>query len=156
MAKEIMDREASDNEYLHRDFHISMNVGLEFLRENYGNDGVIDYLEKFAENYYSPLTTGLKDLGLSVLRDHIKNIYDVEKADVNIDFTEDEMIVKIEECPALKHFNRMNVKPSPMYVHTTKTVYETICKGTPFVFELIEYDEKTGKSIQRFYRRCCK
>ena len=49
MAKEIMRRTASDNEYLHKDFHASMNIGLEFLRKNYGKEGVIDYLKTFTK-----------------------------------------------------------------------------------------------------------
>lgn len=153
MAKEIMDRKASDNEYLHRDFHISMNVGLEFLRENYGPDGVIDYLKTFSRRYYAPLTQGLKEQGLIVLKDYFQKIYEVEKAPCEIEYSDDLMVVQIEECPALKHFKKMNVTPSPMYIHTTTTVYETVCEGTPFAFECVEYDRQTGKSVLKFYRR---
>ena len=48
---------------------------------------------------------------------------------------------------------RFEHKVSPLFVETTRTVNEAICEGTPFAFELVEYDEQTGKSIQRFYRR---
>ena len=36
---------------------------------------------------------------------------------------------------------------------TIDTVNRAICHGTPFASELVEYDEWTGRSIQRFYRR---
>lgn len=153
MAKEVMDRKASDNEYLHRDFHISMNVGLEFVRENYGEEGVKDYLKTYSRRFYAPLAEGLKKQGLSVLKDYFEKIYAIEKADCEIDFSEDLMMVYIKECPALKHFKKMNVTPSPLYILTTLTVYETICEGTPFAFECLEYDHDTGKSTLKFYRR---
>jgi hypothetical protein len=46
-----------------------------------------------------------------------------------------------------------NVKPSALYSETSNTVYRTICKGTPFVFELLEYDNETGRSKMKFSRR---
>ena len=153
MAKEVMDRKASDNEYLHKDFHISMNVGLEFVRENYGRDGVVEYLKTFSSHYYAPLTQGLKEQGLSVLRDYFQKIYEIEKADCKIEYSEDLMTVAIHECPALKHFKKMKVTPSSLYILTTLTVYETICEGTPFAFECLEYNCATGKSVLKFFRR---
>lgn len=153
MAKEIMRRTASDNEYLHKDFHASMNIGLEFLRKNYGKEGVIDYLKTFTKKYHAPLTEGLKKEGLKVLKDYFQKIYEAEKAPCTIEYEEDCMIVKIDECPALKHLREMNVAPSPYYEYSTLTVYETVCEGTPFAFECVEYDRITGKSILKFYRR---
>lgn len=153
MVKEVMDRKASDNEYLHKDFHISMNVGLEFVRENYGQEGVEEYLKTFSKRYYAPLTQGLNRQGLSILRDYFQNIYEIEKADYRIEFNEDLMMVYIQECPALKHFMKMKVTPSSLYILTTLTVYKTICEETPFAFECLEYDCVTGKSIFKFFRR---
>lgn len=38
MPKEIMRRQASDNIYLHKDFHIALNYGIEYLFQHYGED----------------------------------------------------------------------------------------------------------------------
>ena len=40
-----------------------------------------------------------------------------------------------------------------MFYETTKTVNETLVEGTDFAAELVEYDDETGHSVQRFYRR---
>jgi len=40
MPKEVMRRQASDNRYLHRDFHGAMSLALEYLRIRYGEDAV--------------------------------------------------------------------------------------------------------------------
>ena len=49
---------------------------------------------------------------------------------------------------------RKNGYPVARLFHeTTKTVNETFCEGTPYAFELVEYDMQTGRSVQRFYRR---
>ena len=40
MAKEVMRRQASDNPYLHRDFHGALSAGIEYLDRHYGEDAV--------------------------------------------------------------------------------------------------------------------
>jgi hypothetical protein len=40
-----------------------------------------------------------------------------------------------------------------LYKEVTQTVNEAICDGTAFRYELLEYDEETGRSVQRFSRR---
>jgi hypothetical protein len=49
MPKEVMRRKASDNDYLHRDFHLTLNMGIEYLREKFGDEAVGEYLEQFYE-----------------------------------------------------------------------------------------------------------
>jgi len=40
-----------------------------------------------------------------------------------------------------------------LFRETTAAVNDALCEGTPYSFELLDYDEKTGRSVQRFYRR---
>ena len=40
-----------------------------------------------------------------------------------------------------------------LFVETTRTVNEALCEGTPFIAELLEYDDETGRGVQRFTRR---
>ena len=40
MAKRVMDRRAADNKYLHRDFHVSGDLGIQYVGERYGDNGV--------------------------------------------------------------------------------------------------------------------
>ena len=52
MFKEKIRRMASDNEYLHKDFHMALNNGLDFLEERYGKKAVVEYLEDFTKEYH--------------------------------------------------------------------------------------------------------
>ena len=46
----IMDRRAKDNEYFHPDFHSSMNMGIHYLGEKYGECAVREYLMRYTAN----------------------------------------------------------------------------------------------------------
>lgn len=55
-----MDRRASDNKYLHRDFHVSCDIGLNYIAEKYGKEAVKEYIYQFVDNYHSILSEKLK------------------------------------------------------------------------------------------------
>jgi hypothetical protein len=153
MAKEVMRRKASDNQYLHKDFHGSLSCGIEYLRRHYGNEAVREYLRDFARDFYSPLTTDLKARGLIALKEYFEKMYKTEGGEIDTLLSADEFILKVHACPAVMHMRKNNYPVSPLFYETSKTVNETICEGTDFAAELVEYDEATGRSIQRFYRR---
>jgi hypothetical protein len=153
MPTEKMRRMASDNEYLHKDFHIALNNGLIYLEEKYGTKAVTGYLKDFTRAYHKPLKESLIKEGLSALKTYFEKIYAAEKSSVKILHTENELFIEIEKCPAIEHMKKNNVMPSPLYVETSDTVYRTLCDGTPFGFELLEYDKETGRSRMKFYRR---
>lgn len=155
MAKEIMKRKASDNKYLHKDFHNLMNLGIEHLRKHFGEEAVREYLRQFALSFYSPLKTSLREKGLTAVMEHYKNIYTIEEALEDVEFllSKDELDIRVKKCPAVEHMKKSGISLSPLYYEATKTVNEAICEGTPFAFELLEYDDETGASVQRFYRK---
>ena len=153
MGKEVMDRRASDNEYLHKDFHLGLNGGIEYVRLNYGEQAVRDYLRQFATVFYAPLKEELKERGLAAIRDHVKKTYTLEGGKIDIDFAEDAMVVSVEACPAVMHIRSLGCEPDPLFHETTATVNKVICEGSDFEFELQEYEPETGRSVQRFSRR---
>jgi hypothetical protein len=153
MANEVMRRKASDNEYLHKDFHGALSVGLDYLREHYGDDSVREYLREFALDFYAPLTNDLKQRGLVALKEYFEKLYKTEGGEISITFSPDELVLKVQACPAVMHIRKNNHAVSPLFYETTKTVNEMICQNTPFAAELVEYDQQTGRSVQRFYRR---
>ncbi|HCU36833.1 MAG TPA: hypothetical protein DGT21_15710 [Armatimonadetes bacterium] len=153
MPKEVMRRQAADNEYLHKDFHGAMSCGIQYLQGTYGPEAVIEYLRRFSDAYHSPLKQKLIEQGLPALAEYTRGIYELEGGDIEIDLDDDEMVLRIAECPAVKHMTEHGYRVADMWVETTRTVNERLCEGTPFAFELLEYDERTGRSVQRFYRR---
>jgi hypothetical protein len=153
MVKEVMKRQASDNEYLHRDFHKALSGGIEYLHFNYGEQAVREYLRQFANRFYAPLKEDLRQRGLVAIREHYEKIYKIEGGKIDITFSEDELILKVEACPAVTHLRKGGYPVARLFYETTKTVNEVICQGSEFLFELVEYDQQTGRSVQRFYRR---
>jgi hypothetical protein len=153
MTKEVMSRKAADNEYLHKDFHGAMNLGLRYLEEKYGPEAVSEYLREFTRAYYKPLIDDIRKRGLVALKEHFERIYRIEGAPVSMTLTEDELVLDVPACPAVTHLRERGVAVSPMFVETTRTVNEALCEDTPFAAKLVEYEESTGRSRQRFYRR---
>jgi len=153
MAKEVMKRNASDNEYLHKDFHGALSAGIDYLEKHFGEKAVRDYLRDFTRAFYAPLIDDLKERGLVALKEHFKNIYRIEGAEIDMDFSENELVIKVAACPAVTHMREHGYSVARLFYETTRTVNETLCGETPFTAELLEYDEATGRGVQRFYRR---
>jgi len=153
MPRQVMRRQASDNEYLHQDFHGALSTGLDYLEETYGEEAVREYLRQFADSYYSPLKQDLARRGLAALAEHFSRVYEIEHADVQIVLGDDELVIRVPACPAVTHMRERGYKVARLFVETTRTVNEALCEGSDFMAELLEYDEETGRSVQRFSRR---
>ena len=153
MPREIITRKASDNPYLHKDFHGALSAGIEYLHERHGEQAVRDYLRQFARAFYGPLTVDLNTRGLVALKEHFERIYRVEGAEVRLRLSRDELVVEVPRCPAVTHMREHGYKVARLFAETTRTVGEAVCEGTPFWAEMMEYDEESGRSVQRFSRR---
>ena len=153
MTKETITRRAADNVYLHKDFHGALSVGLDYLENNYGEREVCEFLHRFATTFYAPLTEAVNRRGLIALKEHFAKLYDIEGGKVRITLSEDELSIEVDACPAVAHMRAHGYTVARLFGETTRTVNEAICESTPFAAELVEYDEQTGRGIQRFYRR---
>jgi len=148
-----MHRQAADNPYLHRDFHAALNLGIRYLREQFGMEAVREYLRSFATSYYAPLREQLRAGDLTALADHIRQVYAVEEAEVEISQGPDELTIRVPFCPAVRHIRGLGQEPDEAFVETTRTVNEALCAGTPFAAALVSYDPATGASVQHVARR---
>ena len=155
MAIQVMDRKAADNKYLHRDFHVSTDAGLAYVGKLWGDAGVKEYLERFTHSWYGPLIADLREQGLKAMREHIEKTYNTEEAaDVlHINANENELSVLIDRCPAVTYMRSIGHEPSPWYRELTSTVNSIIAREGGFDFEMISYDEQTGKAAYRFCKR---
>jgi hypothetical protein len=153
VAKEVMERRASDNEYLHKDFHGALSTGLTYVQKHYGEEAVRDYLRQFTRSFYRPLIEEVSRDGLKALERHFRRLYEIEGGDVDFASSEDELVVCVQACPAVTHMRQQGYPVAETFSETTRTVNEALVEGTPFEAELVEYDEETGRSVQRFFRR---
>ena len=69
MPKEVMRRSASDNAYLHKDFHGALSAGIEYVYQKYGAEAVRKYLRQFASSFYTPLKADVQRRGLVAFKD---------------------------------------------------------------------------------------
>lgn len=145
---------ASRNKYLHKDFHIAMNYGLEYLSEKYGDEAVAAYLRQFAAVFYSPLKKQLAVEGLKAIRAHYEYIYGIEEVsgDLECCLAGNELEIRVKKCPAVSHMNRKKVAVSRHYIETLRTVNKAICEGTGYLYSLESYDTETGASVERYIR----
>ena len=149
---EIMDRKASDNEYFHKDFHSSMNMGIEYLGSKYGKDAVYEYLTRYTNNVYNDVLTGVKSKGLSAIAKKIQDTYTREKAmdALEISFNDERLKVEIKYCPAVKHLKATGREVSKWYRYTTEVVMETLAESGGYQFNMMYYDEETGAAEYEF------
>ena len=145
-----MTRQAADNKYLHRDFHISLNMLLEYIDDKFGKEAVIQYLSQYTKAYHQPLHEQLMAGNLSALSDYLMLLYEKEEWPVRISAGEGFVELQQDACPGISHIKASGKQPSRYYVETYQTVYETLCEGTPFHYELQWFDDKTGACTQVF------
>ena len=148
----IMDRKASDNEYFHRDFHSSMNMGAHYLGEKFGLNDLRAYLTQYTKNVYKPVIEDMKIRGLAALEAKIRDTYEKEKTldAVKTELTDKALTVEVAYCPAVKHLHATGREVSPWYRYTTEVVMETLAEIGGFRFTMESYDEATGAAKYRF------
>lgn len=148
----VVERKASDNKYLHRDFHISMNMLMEYIYDKFGSVAITEYLKQFSAQFHKQRKKDLLEKGLGSLKDYFEKIYSDEEWPVIIEF-DDELKLEQSACPGITHIQKNGYKPVDQYIETYTTVYEELCSNTPFEYEMIEFDKQTGACRQVFRRR---
>ncbi len=147
----VIDCKASDNEYLHRDFHGSLSYAIKYVEDNYGIEGVEEYLQQVARTYFKPLSDNLKIKGLSVLETYFSNMFTTEGGDFEIIKDEATLTLKVNKCPAVSHLKENNLFFTNNFCLTTKVVNETICEDAGYCCSC-EYDSDKGKCVQKFWK----
>ena len=148
MEKEklYIERKASDNKYLHRDFFVTGDIGISYVGENFGGDAVIEYLEQYAKSYYKLLVKEVINKGLVALKDYFVTIYKKEEWEENVQIVLDKngLTVKTLKCPAVTYMKSVGHVPSKWYKETVYTVYGVLAKECGLGFEVIYYNEIDG------------
>lgn len=148
----VMDLKAEDNKYLHKDFHLSGDLALAYCAENYGYDALIGFLDTYVKNYYSPVIGDVKKRGLIAVKEWIERVYEIEEASevLHTRLSDDILTVNIDKSPAIEFMYSLGQKPSRYYCEETKTLYKSLAEAAGIGFELIEYDDATGRAAFKF------
>ena len=147
---EIMDRRAGDNEYFHPAFHSSLNRGMCYLGETYGEEIVADYLRTYTAHVYAHLH--IEQSGLDGIEALIRDTYRKEKAEdaLTLKREGDTLTVQVAYCPGVKFLRSINSEVSPWYSATTSVVMDTLAKSASLRFTMLSYDEETGAASYAF------
>lgn len=146
MAHKEMVRKASDNKYLHKDFHVTLDLGITYIGERFGGEeAVTEYLQNFAKAYYPPMS-------LKEMADYFKKIYEAEEEPnaLHLELSDNSLKVNIDYCPAIKYMTSIGHPHSEWYSLTTSVVYDVWAKTCGFEFIMGDYDKVSGKTSFEF------
>lgn len=147
----VIDRQASDNEYMHKDFHGVLCYAIKYLDDNYGQAATQEYLKQVAKTCFAPLTEKLRVEGLKALENHWQNIFSKEGGKFSISYEKDKLVLEVEKCPAIEHLKQCALFFTDRYCLTTKTVNQTICQDAGYNSSC-QYQPGQGQCIQKFWK----
>ncbi len=150
---EVLRVSSADREYFHRDFHSSMNMGIDYIAKQHGVECLEEYLTTYTKNVYKPVIDKINTVGvLDAIEENIINTYKLEKASdvLHIERDDKSLTVTVDYCPAVKHLHDTGRKVSDWFEYSTKTVMQTLADIGNATFDFISYDKETGKANYSF------
>lgn len=129
--------------YLHRDFHLLGDNAMKYCGDLYGDQAVVEFLERFAQVYYQPQIREFREKGLPALQAWLEKLYLVEEAPevLHTQLEEAQLRVRIDHCPVIAYMDSLNQQPSVYYIEQTRTLYRAIAEASGFGFRLERYEE---------------
>lgn len=144
MENLVMERRAYDNKYLHRDFHATMDIGIAYLGDRFGEETLDRFLVQYVQTRYQPMS-------LKELEKYFVDIYKAEEAEDALQTcrADGKLTVKVAYCPALQYLNAHG--GASKWNHKTTTVmYPALAELCGLKFHLTAFDEATGKAEFEF------
>ena len=147
MAIELIDRKSNENKYLHRDFHLILNRAIQHIGTVYGEEGVQEYIKRYAHKYFGAMT-------MTEIKSYLTEVYQREEADdlIQISLNHDTLSIKISMCPAIRYIKEKGDIPCEYYKHTVSTLYMTIAEISNLKFNLDYYEQDNGAASFSFSR----
>ncbi|MBR2353071.1 MAG: hypothetical protein IKA76_01030 [Clostridia bacterium] len=150
-----VDIRSKENEYFHRDFHSSLNMGIDYMGRVHGMEHLKAYLVRYTKNVYKKTVEAGKTDPLGAIEARIRETYTLEKATDALTLTNDgkTLTVAIAYCPAVKHLRATGRELSPFFRYSTEYVMATLAEEIGVDFSMDAYDEETGKASYHFTLR---
>lgn len=143
---------SSDREYFHKDFHSSMNMGIEYLAANFGVEDLVAYLTAYTNAIWVKHISAAKQDGIAAIEKRILDIYRKEHAEdaVNTAIENGTLTVEIAYCPAVKHLHATGREVSEWFSYATTVPMGILAAAAGKRFILDSYDKETGAAKYRF------
>ena len=136
---------------LHKDFHASCSLGMDFLVEKHGEKALAEVLYKMGTQVYASIHNKLKNDDPSELLEHLAYFYNREEAEFTLKVTESEIVLTVSSCPAVAHVRQLGLPLSRHFCPATAMLNAALCHDTPWESETRL--EQEGQCVQRFYRK---
>jgi len=153
---EKLEVSSKNTEYFHRDFHSSLNMGIDYVASEHGLESLIEYLEMYTRDVYKPVIEEMKTAGaLRAIENSIVKTYTLEKASdvLHIESDAKSLRVRIDYCPAVKHLHDTGRKVSEWFRYSTETVMKTLADIGGLTFTMEKYDDATGAAAYSFVKK---
>ena len=86
------------------DFYYVVNSTFQFIRREFGMEGLIRYWRELGSDYMKPVWTRWKAGGLEAMESYWKAFFSVEpESVVKVTRSATEVLLEVETCPAVKH-----------------------------------------------------
>jgi len=139
--------------YLHREFHMSMNRGVKYVQEHYGEDGLREYLNQFTDAFHVPTIRDIQNRGLDAVSDYLTWLYRTEEASDALSMvrSDRELAVTVRYCPAVRYLQAGGNEIFDTFGKCTEYVYARLAEVTGLGFTMGSYDDETGAAEFCFF-----
>ena len=151
---EIMECTSKGSEYFHRDFHSSMNMGIDYVAAQHGEDALREYLTMYTRHVYKPVFQEMETDALAAIEKKIRDTYRLERAEDALTVENDGSLlsVQIAYCPAVRHLRETGRDVSVWFCYSTEVVMQTLAEYAGLQFAMERYDPETGVAAYTFKR----
>jgi hypothetical protein len=141
------------NQSLHKDFHYTLSLIFDFLKDNYGKEEMDRVMRKVSGVIYSPLIKEMKEKGLSAIEKHMEELMGLEGGEYEIKRDNDSSVTfKISRCPAIDYMKSKNMKISEDFCRvSTGLASKEIAEKAGYKYS-VDYDQDKGQCVQKFWK----
>ncbi len=149
--KKVLACKASDNIYLHKDFHGALCYSIKYLEDKLGPKDLKEFLQQVGETYFAPLSEKLKKNGLAAIKKHFIEIMNLEQGEYTFSYEGEKLVLQVSKCPAVAHLKKMDSLFTDSFCESTAVVNDTICRNAGYRCSCL-YEKGKGKCVQKFWK----
>ena len=125
-----------ENNELHRDFHSSTNMTLDYIAEKYGVEALKMILRRTGRNVYKSIHETLARGDASEWVEHLNWFFMREQGKYQLTVEDDKIVFEVFDCPAHRHLQKLGQQISQYSCLQTSEVNAGMCEDTPWESEV--------------------
>jgi hypothetical protein len=134
---------------LHRDFHASILDGVNYMRDNYGEEALREVLFNMGTKVYKTIHEKLVASNPSELIAWWRYYLDREGSAYSLEETAEGAVLTVRDCAALKHLEARKIPGGKGLCTATRILNEAFCSDSPFEIVLDETGDHGCRQVLR-------